>query len=85
MDCLSAHKVTGVREMVENVGANIVHLPQYSPDFNPIETVWSEIKSVLKKLKARSYDAICDGVSFAIDSVTPEHAANHFRNCFCGL
>ena len=85
MDSLSAHKVKGIREMVENVGANVVYLPQYSPDLNPIETVWSEIKAILKKLKARSYDAICDGVSLAVDSVTPEHAANHFRNCYCGL
>lgn len=85
MDCLSVHKVKGISEMVETVGANVVYLPPYSPDLNPIETVWSEIKAYLKKLKARTYDAICDGVSNAIDFVTLEHATNHFRNCYCGL
>ena len=85
MDGLSVHKVKGIHEMIEAAGANLIYLPPYSPDLNPIETVWSEIKAYLKKLKARTYDAICDGVCIAIDSVTPEHAINHFRNCCCGL
>ena len=85
MDCLSVHKVKGIPELVESVGANVVYLPQYSPDLNPIETVWSELKSVLKKLKARTFDAICDAINIAIDLITPQHALNHFRNCFCGL
>jgi len=85
MDCLSVHKVKGISEMVEAVGANVVYLPQYSPDLNAIETVWPEVKSVLRKLQARTYDAICDGVSIAIDAVTPEHALNHFLNCHCSL
>ena len=85
MDCLSVHKVKGISEMVEAVGANVVYLPPYSPDLNPIEMVWPEIKADLKKLKARTYDLICDGVGAAIDAVTPEHAVNHFRNCYCGL
>ena len=85
MDCYSVHKIKGISDMVEAVGANVVYLPQYSPDLNPIETVWPEIKADLKKLKARTYDAICDGVGVAIDAVTPEHAANHFVNCYCSL
>ena len=56
MDCLSSHKVKGVAEMVEAVGANVVYLLQYSPDLNPIETVFSEIKSHLRKIKARTTD-----------------------------
>jgi len=84
MDCLSVHKVKSISEMVEAVGANVVYLPPYSPDLNPIEFVWPEIKADLKKLKARTYDAICDGVRDAIDALTPEHAANHFHNCYCG-
>ena len=85
MDCLSVHKVKGISEMVEAVGANVVYLPPYSPDLNPIEFVWPEIKADLKKLKADTYDLICDGVSTAIDAVVPEHAINYFRNCYCGL
>ena len=83
MDCLSVHKVKGIAEMVEAAGANVVYLPPYSPDLNPIEFVWPEIKADLKKLKARTYDTICDGISDAIDAVTPEHAANHFAHCYC--
>lgn len=85
MDCLSVHKVAGIAKAVESVGANVVYLPPYSPDLNPIETVISEIKSHLRKIKARTFDEICDGVNIAIDSVTPEHAENHFLNCYCSL
>ena len=85
MDCLSSHKVKGVAEMVEAVGANLVYLPQYSPDLNPIETVFSEIKSHLRKIKARTYETFCDAVATAVDCVTEEHAINHFLNCYCSL
>jgi len=83
MDNCSSHKVTGVAEMVEAVGANVVYLPPYSPDFNPTENFWSEIKSILRKLKARTFDALCEAVNIAIDSITPEHAVNHFVHCCC--
>ena len=84
-DCLSVHKVKGIAEMVEAVGANIVYLPPYSPDLNPIEMVWSEIKADLKKLKAHTFDTICDGIRDAIEAVTPEHARNHFQNRYCSF
>jgi len=84
MDGLSVHKVKGVCEMVEAVGANVVYLPPYSPDLNPIETVWSEIKADLKSDKARTFDDICNSICSAIDNVTPEHALNHFLHCYCG-
>jgi len=84
MDCLSTHMKI-ISEMVESVGANVLYLPQYSPDFNPIETVFSQVKSELKKLKARSVVELCDALTLAFNSITPEQATNHFRNCFCGL
>ena len=85
MDGLSVHKVKGISEMVEAVGANVVYLPPYSPDLNPIETVWSEIKADLKNDKARTYDDICDCVCNAINDVTAEHAINHFVHCYCSI
>ena len=85
MDCLSTHNMKIISEMVESVGANVLYLPQYSPDFNPIETVFSQVKSELKKLKARSVVELCDALTLAFNSITPEQATNHFRNCFCGL
>jgi transposase len=85
MDRLSSHMMPIISEMVESVGANVIYLPQYSPDFNPIETVFSQVKSDLRKLKARSLEAICDGLTYAFCNITPEQAANHFRNCFCSI
>jgi len=85
MDCLSSHKMQLISEMVESVGANVLYLPPYSPDLNPIETVFSQIKSDLRNQKPRSVDAICDSLTYAFYSITSEQAENHFRNCFCRL
>ena len=54
MDNLSCHKVKGVKEAIEKIEARVMYLPAYSPDFNPIEMMWSKIKSLLRKWKARS-------------------------------
>jgi len=85
MDCLSSHKMNIISEMVEAVGANVLYLPQYSPDLNPIETVFSQVKSDLRNQKPRSVEAVCDSLTFAFYFITPDQAANHFRNCFCTL
>ena len=58
MDNLSVHKVAGVRERIEAVGARLLYLPPYSPDFNPIEPAWSKVKQILRSLKARTADAL---------------------------
>ena len=55
LDNLSAHKVTGVRQQIEAIGARLLYLPPYSPDLNPIEQAWSKIKQVLRSLKARTH------------------------------
>jgi len=83
MDCLTSHKMKIISEMVESVGANVLYLPPYSPDLNPIETVFSQVKADLKKLKARSVLDLCDALAFAFYSISPQHAVNHFKNCFC--
>ena len=85
MDCLSSHKMNIISEMVESVGANVVYLPQYSPDFNPIETVFSQVKSDLRKDKPRSVEAICDSLTYAFYSITPEQAENHFTNAIIDI
>ncbi|BAQ44830.1 putative transposase of insertion sequence [Methylobacterium aquaticum] len=58
MDNLQAHKVAGVRAAVAAVGARILYVPAYSPDFNPIEQVFAKIKTLLRKAAARSEDAL---------------------------
>jgi transposase len=54
MDNLSAHKVAGIREMIQARGAKLIYLPPYSPDLNPIEKAWSKFKQFLRSVKART-------------------------------
>ena len=58
MDNLSSHKVDGVRESIEKVGAELIYLPPYSPDLNPIEKAWAKLKQLLRSATARSKDAL---------------------------
>jgi transposase len=85
MDCSSSHKMKIISEMVESVGANVVYLPPYSPDFNPIETVFSQIKSDLRNQKPRSVEAICDSLTYAFYSITTEQSENHFTNAIFNI
>jgi transposase len=80
-DNLPAHKVAGVNEILEKVGARVLRLPPYSPDFNPIEKAFAQIKSHLKKVKARTKPALDDAIADAIDLVSPLHAQNYFASC----
>ena len=61
MDQLSSQKVEGIAEEIEEIGAIAVYLPQYSSDLNPIEYMWSKIKAYLRKVKARTKDALLKG------------------------
>jgi transposase len=81
MDNLGAHKVDGVRERIEQAGASLCYLPPYSPDFNPIEKCWAQVKQRLRALKARTVAALEQVLPEALSTVTPEHAANYFRHC----
>ena len=74
-----------ISDLVESVGANVLYLPQYSPDFNPIETVISQIKSDLRKQKPHSVEAICDSLTYAFYSITPQQALNHFTNAIFNI
>lgn len=81
MDNLSAHKVKGVAEAISATGAEVLYLPPYSPDFNPIEACWSVVKQSLRKWKARSLDALDMAIPNALDSVSKQIIANCFRHC----
>ena len=67
MDNLSSHKVAGVREAIEAKGARLIYLPPYSPDLNPIEQAFSKIKSFLRKIGARTKEALRKAISYAIE------------------
>ncbi len=80
MDNLAAHKVDGVRKAIEAVGANLVYLPPYSPDFNPIEQVFAKLKALLRKAAERSIDALWDRIGHLLDLFPPRECRNYFRN-----
>jgi len=81
MDNLSAHKVAGVREIIEAAGARLVYLPPYSPDFNPIEPCWGKVKLCLRALKARTLETLDQAITQALASITPENALAWFHHC----
>ena len=85
MDNLSAHKVSGVRELIEARGARLLYLPPYSPDLNPIEQAWSKIKQVLRSLKARTAETLDHAVAEALKTITAENAVAWFAHCGYGL
>jgi DDE superfamily endonuclease len=81
MDNLAAHKVAGVRERIQAVGAQVLYLPPYSPDFNPIELGWSKIKQSLRAAKARTLSLLDAACAAAVAGVTSDNAAAWFRHC----
>ena len=81
MDNLSAHKVQGVREAIEERGARLLYLPPYSPDFNPIEKAWSKLKSNLRTARARSIEALVDAIGEAMKTITDSNCEGWFRSC----
>ena len=81
MDNLSCHKVKGVADAIEAVGASVLYLPPYSPDLNPIEMMWSKIKSLLRKWKARSSEVLNQFIEEAFSAVTTENIDHWFSAC----
>ncbi len=84
MDNLSAHKTKKVRELVEEAGCELLYLPPYSPDLNPIEEAFSKIKGVLRKAEARTRESLVEAMGPAISSVTHEDARGFFEHCGYG-
>jgi transposase len=81
MDNLAAHKDPGVIAAIERAGATVWHLPPYSPDFNPIEHMWSKVKEILRSLKARTAEALLDAIGVALRAVTAADAHGWFAHC----
>ena len=81
MDNLQVHKMREVRELIEGRGCSLVFLPSYSPDFNPIEEAFSKIKGILRKAKARTFEALVEATGAALSAVTEEDARGFFRHC----
>jgi transposase len=81
LDNSSVHTSKLVRDVLEEFRIKVMFLPVYSPDFNPIELMWVYMKGVLRKLKARSEEALMDAAVLALDCVTPVLVASWFNHC----
>ncbi len=78
MDNLSSHKGPRVRQMIEAVGANLLYLPPYSPDFNPIENAFSKLKAHLRKAAERTVDGLWAAIGRIVDLFQPDECKNYF-------
>lgn len=81
MDNLAAHKVMGIREAVEAAGCRLVYLPPYSPDFSPIENIWSKVKQLLRTAEARDIPRLMEAIAKALAAVTAQDCYNCFVSC----
>jgi transposase len=79
-DNLSPHKGPHIRRMIEAAGAALWYLPPYSPDLTPIELMWSKIKAFLRKVKARTIDALIDAIRDALNAITTDDARAWFQH-----
>lgn len=80
MDNLSAHKGGRVRGLVEGAGCELLYLPPYSPDFNPIEEAFSKVKGILRKAQARTREALIEAMGPALAAVGPSDARGFFEH-----
>jgi transposase len=80
MDNLPAHKVAGVRDIIEATGAQLLYLPPYSPDLNPIEQMFAKLKALLRKFKERTIAALWDRVGELLDEFSPTECSNYLRH-----
>ncbi len=81
MDNLQVHKSARVKELIEEAGAEVLFLPPYSPDFSPIEEAFSKVKGILRRIGARTREALLEATGQALDAVSRREAMGWFRHC----
>jgi len=81
LDNSAVHRSKLVLDTLEECGIKYLFLPPYSPDLNPIELLWAFMKSVLKRMKARTHDRLEDAINVALDSVKLDFITNWFDHC----
>jgi transposase len=81
MDKLGAHRPKKIEELIEERGCELVYLPSYSPDLNPIEQALSKIKHILRKIGARTRDALIEAMGQALAAVDVQDARGYFAPC----
>ena len=80
MDNLGAHRPKRIRELIEQQGCELLYLPAYSPDYNPIEEAFAKIKNLLRKAAARSKEALVEAIAAALSAITAEDARGFFEH-----
>jgi transposase len=80
LDRLVAHKVAGLCEAIQAVGANLMYLPAYSPDLNPIERLFAKLKALLRTAATRTHEALWDTIGVLLDVFTPTECQNDITN-----
>ena len=81
MDRLAPHRNPRIVQRIEQAEAVVWLLPPYSPDFNPIEKMWSKIKEFLRSARPRTYEALLAAVAAALEAVVPQDAQGWFGSC----
>jgi transposase len=85
MDNLGSHKTPAVEQLITQANASLMYLPPYSPDYNPIEQMWSKVKSHLKTVKARTKEDLWQAVAEALETITPDDARGFFFDSVVGI
>ena len=80
LDNLRAHKVKGVREAIAAAGAELLYLPPYSPDLNPIELAFAKLKALLRAAARRTVAALWQAIGHALDAFTPAECAHYLAH-----
>ena len=81
MDNLAPHKSEATLALIQQRGADVLFLPAYSPDLNPIEQMWSKVKNTLRSLEARTPDSLLAALGQALAAITPQDTLNWFVHC----
>jgi len=81
MDNLGAHRPRRVRELIEERGCELLYLPPYSPDLNPIEEAFAKVKHLLRKIAARTKDALIGVMGRALGAVSAQDVQGYFTHC----
>ena len=81
MDNLSSHKGGRVKEIIEGRGCELLYLPPYSPDFNPIEQAFSKVKGILRRAESRTRESLIGAMGKALEAVTAQDARGYFGHC----
>ena len=80
LDNLSSHKVEGVQQAIAAAGATVLYLPPYSPDLNPIEKLFSKLKTLLRKAAKRSIEDLWQEIGELLDTVSTSECTNYFAS-----